>query len=77
MSGLALRGGRSRGGGAPYAQALAAFGGPVAGFDPGGVATREGVERADTIEAAVRNANLVVVLTGRQWPSAWRAKQRT
>ena len=38
--------------GARYAQALAALGGPVAGFDPGGVATPEGVERADTIEAA-------------------------
>jgi 3-hydroxyisobutyrate dehydrogenase len=50
--------------GALYARALAALGGPVAGFDPGGVATPEGVERADTIEAAVRNADLVVVLTG-------------
>jgi 3-hydroxyisobutyrate dehydrogenase len=50
--------------GAAYAQALATLGGPVAGFDPGGVATPEGVERVDTIEAAVRDADLVVVLTG-------------
>lgn len=50
--------------GAAYAQALAGLGGTVAGFDPGGVATPDGVERADTIEAALRGAELVVVLTG-------------
>lgn len=50
--------------GAQYAVALAALGGPVAAFDHGAAATPEGVERAGSMEAAVRDADLVVVLTG-------------
>lgn len=50
--------------GSRYAAALAELGGPVAGFNPGPVATPEGVTRAESLSDAVRDADLVVVLTG-------------
>lgn len=50
--------------GTVYAKALAALGGAVYGFNLGNVPTPEGVERAGTLEEAVRDADIVVVLTG-------------
>ncbi|WP_246260016.1 DUF1932 domain-containing protein [Streptomyces typhae] len=49
--------------GSRYATALAAAGHETTGFDPGSVATPDGVHRAADLAAAVRDAELVLLLT--------------
>ncbi|MGW6158982.1 NAD(P)-binding domain-containing protein, partial [Streptomyces sp. NPDC055144] len=50
--------------GALYATGFLENGWSVAGFDPGDVPTPDGVERADSVEAAVAGCDLVLGLTG-------------